>query len=134
MCLTIKLRTCICGHQHFNHDANVKYTSQHIMEEIEHELLDKVYVSPMYSIMIDETTDVSILKRRVFCCMPSWPLINNEQFTIVYKKNLTKNPVYAQNYPLPQQTQSYLQAGDLSVSQMEGGCLRGNVAPIPRAN
>ena len=63
--------------QHLNHDENPKYTSQPtiqeflqvIGEQIEHELLNSVHTSPMYSIMIDETTDVSILKEMVIYVM-----------------------------------------------------------------
>ena len=67
-----------CQHlQHLNHGENAKYTSQRtiqeflqvIGEQIEHELLNSVHTSPMYSIMIDETTDVSILKEMVIYVM-----------------------------------------------------------------
>ena len=60
--------------QHLNHG---KYTSQRtiqeflqvIGEQIEHGLLNSVHTSPMYSIMIDKTTDVSILKEMVVYVM-----------------------------------------------------------------
>ena len=59
--------------KHLNHGDNAKYTSQRIIQEflqvigeqLEQEILENLLSSPLYSIMIDETTDVAIIKEMV---------------------------------------------------------------------
>ena len=59
--------------KHLYHGENAKYSSQRtiqeflkvIGEQIEQEILVNLLTSPLYSIMIDETTDVSVLKELV---------------------------------------------------------------------
>ena len=59
--------------KHLHHGENAKYSSQRVIQEfqqvmgeqIEQEQLQNLLSSPLYSIMIDETTDVAILKEMV---------------------------------------------------------------------
>ena len=59
--------------KHLNHGDNAKYTSRHKIQEflqvigdqMELEILENLLSSPLYSIMIDETTNVAIMKEMV---------------------------------------------------------------------
>ena len=59
--------------KHLYHGENTKYSSQRIIQEfqqvmgeqIAQEKLENLLSSPLYSIMVDETTDVAILKEMV---------------------------------------------------------------------
>ena len=59
--------------KHLNHGDNAIYTSQRIIQEflqvlgeqMEQEILENLWSSPHYSVTIDETTDIAIIKEMV---------------------------------------------------------------------